>query len=383
MQEITDPSPANLAIAGEVPPSASPNREEKMVSSPETSRPPGWETFVPEPSPLPEMTLPSSPETARPPGWEDFYCEPHLLDKEKNMQPSPETSRPPGWESYNCEPLLPDKEETMQCSPETSRPPGWENFHCEPPLPDREVTMQSFPETSKPPLPDENIKNPNEHDPHNILDLSDMERTSGNSQTTSHSLVSENFGPEPITLPDTLHGHDRVDTKKAMKSTSEASPPPGWSSNPSEPRLPGENIETLHGHDAHDDTSSLNPGKGLERSLDNSPPPMSENLHQHQEPPLPEMGQMVCGYCRQLLSYPRGAMRVQCARCDIINFVLEAHQIGNVECGNCSLLLMYPYGAPSVKCSACAWVTRIGAHNICPPLSVQQGQPYPPPNPVH
>lgn len=37
----------------------------------------------------------------------------------------------------------------------------------------------------------------------------------------------------------------------------------------------------------------------------------------------PEMGQMVCGNCRQLLSYPRGAIYVQCACCQTINLVLE------------------------------------------------------------
>ncbi|RWW20069.1 hypothetical protein GW17_00015837 [Ensete ventricosum] len=69
---------------------------------------------------------------------------------------------------------------------------------------------------------------------------------------------------------------------------------------------------------------------------------------------------MVCGGCRQLLSYPRNATYVQCASCQTINLVLEAHQVGNVKCGRCSVLLMYPYGAPSVRCSSCCFITKIG-----------------------
>ncbi|XP_077212499.1 protein LOL2-like isoform X2 [Tasmannia lanceolata] len=94
------------------------------------------------------------------------------------------------------------------------------------------------------------------------------------------------------------------------------------------------------------------------------------------------MGQMVCGNCHHLLSYPQGARNVQCSSCQIVNLVLEAHQVGNVKCGGCSMLLMYPYGAPSVRCSSCQFVTEIGAHNMRPPLSVQQGQPPPSHNAV-
>ncbi|RWR89585.1 protein LOL2-like protein [Cinnamomum micranthum f. kanehirae] len=100
-------------------------------------------------------------------------------------------------------------------------------------------------------------------------------------------------------------------------------------------------------------------------------------------PPLPEMGQVVCGTCRELNSYPRGARRVRCSCCQTINVVLEAHQTGNVKCGGCTVLLMYPYGAPLVKCSVCHFVTEIGVQNERPPLSVQQGQPPPIDNPTH
>ncbi|OVA07779.1 zinc finger protein [Macleaya cordata] len=81
--------------------------------------------------------------------------------------------------------------------------------------------------------------------------------------------------------------------------------------------------------------------------------------------PSPEMGQMVCGTCRSLLSFQKGALRVKCASCQTVNLVLEAHQVGNVKCGSCSVLLMYPYGAPSVKCSCCHSITEIGVSSIC------------------
>nr|CAD1827288.1 unnamed protein product [Ananas comosus var. bracteatus] len=127
------------------------------------------------------------------------------------------------------------------------------------------------------------------------------------------------------------------------------------------------------------------PSPGFE-ILDPSPPPppppkLPSPPKPPPPPPLPEMGQMVCGSCRELVSYPKGAVHVQCACCRAVNFVLEgsiinvshsevassssspssaAHQVGNVKCGKCSLLLMYPYGAPAVRCSSCYHVTEIG-----------------------
>jgi LSD1 subclass zinc finger protein len=36
-----------------------------------------------------------------------------------------------------------------------------------------------------------------------------------------------------------------------------------------------------------------------------------------------EVGQMVCGCCRELIAYHRGATHVQCFGCSTINLVLE------------------------------------------------------------
>lgn len=108
-------------------------------------------------------------------------------------------------------------------------------------------------------------------------------------------------------------------------------------------------------------------------------PPGYENLDSlEQLPPPPplsskfEMGQMVCGCCRQLLAYPRGAVHVQCFGCWTINLVLEEHQVGKVYCGQCDTLLMYPFGAPAVKCSNCLFVTEIGERKVRPRTSMEQ-----------
>nr|CAB3477599.1 unnamed protein product [Digitaria exilis] len=65
-------------------------------------------------------------------------------------------------------------------------------------------------------------------------------------------------------------------------------------------------------------------------------PPGFENLESSEQLPPPpplsakfagdftEIGQMVCGYCRQLLAYPKGSVHVQCFGCGTINLVLEA-----------------------------------------------------------
>ncbi|KAL0300724.1 UNVERIFIED_CONTAM: protein LOL2 [Sesamum radiatum] len=57
-----------------------------------------------------------------------------------------------------------------------------------------------------------------------------------------------------------------------------------------------------------------------------------------------ERAQLVCGTCRKLCLYPRGAKWVQCPGCREVNFVLEAHDIGQVKCGGCSVLLMPTIG---------------------------------------
>ncbi|CAL4962665.1 unnamed protein product [Urochloa decumbens] len=93
------------------------------------------------------------------------------------------------------------------------------------------------------------------------------------------------------------------------------------------------------------------------------PPPLSMKF---------EMGQMVCGCCRQLLAYPRGSVHVQCFGCWTINLVLEEHQVGKLYCGQCDTLLMYPFGAPAVKCAKCCFITEIRERNVRPRISREQ-----------
>ncbi|XP_055961419.1 protein LOL2 [Mercurialis annua] len=109
------------------------------------------------------------------------------------------------------------------------------------------------------------------------------------------------------------------------------------------------------------------------------PPPQASPP---QPPPSSEMVQLVCGSCRTLLSYPKGARHVKCSSCEMVNLVLEAHEVGQLKCGRCEVLLMYPYPAPSVRCSSCHFVTVIGAHNKRPPWSVIQGYSPPLPNQI-
>ncbi|XP_011653178.1 protein LOL2 isoform X1 [Cucumis sativus] len=124
----------------------------------------------------------------------------------------------------------------------------------------------------------------------------------------------------------------------------------------------------------------------IEKDEDDGPPPGWEPITPSLPLPPPpqlssaDMAQMVCGTCRRLLKYLKGARYVQCSCCSTVNFVLEAHEVGQVKCGSCAVLLMYPYGASSVRCSSCTSVTEIGVHNRRPPWSVHQGQAAPPTN---
>ncbi|KAL6842546.1 hypothetical protein ACP4OV_027390 [Aristida adscensionis] len=109
-----------------------------------------------------------------------------------------------------------------------------------------------------------------------------------------------------------------------------------------------------------------------------APPGYEHSESSEQLPPPPplctkfEIGQMVCGCCRSLIAYPKGAVHVQCGCCGTINLVLEEHQVGKVYCGQCETLLMYPFGAPAVRCSNCRFVTEIGERNVRRRISMDQ-----------
>jgi len=72
-----------------------------------------------------------------------------------------------------------------------------------------------------------------------------------------------------------------------------------------------------------------------------------------------EMAYLVCGGCRTLLSYARGATSVQCSECSTVNLAIQTHQIAHVTCGGCNVTLMYAQGATSVSCAQCHFVTSV------------------------
>eukprot|EP00850_Spirogloea_muscicola_P025520 SM003378S12856 [mRNA] locus=s3378:9:1316:- [translate_table: standard] len=92
------------------------------------------------------------------------------------------------------------------------------------------------------------------------------------------------------------------------------------------------------------------------------------------------MAQLVCGGCRTLLMYIRGASSVQCSCCHTVNLAMEANSVAHINCGGCGRTLMYPYGAQSVKCAVCQSVTQAAMGTTRMPLPMQR-PPGPAPNP--
>ncbi|CAI9087454.1 OLC1v1021532C9 [Oldenlandia corymbosa var. corymbosa] len=161
-------------------------------------------------------------------------------------------------------------------------------------------------------------------------------------------------------------------------------PPPGWDLVPPTSQgadaVPSDREIGSHQEGARDNNERTKQGHEI---VPPSPMLPSTTCSLKAQASLPqEKGQMICGSCRKLLTYPRGVKYVRCSCCQTVNLVLEAHQVGQVKCGGCAVLLMYPEGAPSVKCCSCRYVTDIGAHNRRPPLSVQQARRLPFLNPV-
>ncbi|KAF2550912.1 hypothetical protein F2Q68_00037211 [Brassica cretica] len=93
------------------------------------------------------------------------------------------------------------------------------------------------------------------------------------------------------------------------------------------------------------------------------PPPPPPHHHAHAGM---DMAHIVCGGCRTMLMYTRGASSVRCSCCQTVNLVPATpptNQPAHVNCGNCRTTLMYPYGAPSVRCAVCQFVTNVNMGN--------------------
>ncbi|XP_051128886.1 protein LOL2-like isoform X2 [Andrographis paniculata] len=75
------------------------------------------------------------------------------------------------------------------------------------------------------------------------------------------------------------------------------------------------------------------------------------------------MAQLVCRGCHTLLMHSQGATSVRCSCCHTMNFVpapaAAPDNVAHVNCGNCNTVLMYPAGAPSVKCAICHFITNV------------------------
>ncbi|KAL9661639.1 hypothetical protein QQ045_026463 [Rhodiola kirilowii] len=178
--------------------------------------------------------------------------------------------------------------------------------------------------------------------------------------------VSVEITPSEIEMEETQQADEKL--AATDRDNNDDGPPPGW-----------EAATTMDGGsgDAGVKQESSKLGKRKEPEEEQLPPVWESEAAPG--PPLPskaksstiEMGQVVCGSCRSLLSYSKGAKYVQCSSCQTVSFVLEAHQVGQVYCRRCSVLLMYFYGSPAVRCSGCQFITQIGPENRRPPLSEQ------------
>ena len=93
-----------------------------------------------------------------------------------------------------------------------------------------------------------------------------------------------------------------------------------------------------------------------------------------------EMSQLVCGGCRTLLVYIRGASSVQCSCCHTVNLSMETGQVAHINCGGCGMTLMYAFGAQSVKCAICQFVSNVSVGQTRMPLPMQR-PPFPTPPP--
>ncbi|XP_073280420.1 protein LOL2-like isoform X1 [Primulina huaijiensis] len=89
-----------------------------------------------------------------------------------------------------------------------------------------------------------------------------------------------------------------------------------------------------------------------------------------------DMAQLICGGCRTLLMHAQGATSVRCSCCHTVNLVPAAapmpNHVARVNCGNCRIMLMYPAGAPSVKCSICHYITNVNMDDTRSYLQVHQ-----------
>ncbi|XP_020587265.1 pectinesterase inhibitor 10-like isoform X2 [Phalaenopsis equestris] len=200
------------------------------------------------------------------------------------MSSSPD-SIPPGWE------------EAIASSPETL-PPGFENHSSlsSPTSPPQENPPSSLSSPASP-QPQENQVN--------CTDTSLSPSPTLPKESRSKHPPSSLNPPQENRIP--LSHSPRPPPQEAPVSLSISFPPPLLEKRDAMPR------PSLQSQDGQGPVPSSQFPRGNLGSLN---PPLQQSL--------PEMGQMVCGSCSELLSYPRGSKYIQCACCQTTNFVLEA-----------------------------------------------------------
>lgn len=311
--------------------------------------PPGFHSTAPKPSPA----LHSSDEDSKqqevededdgpPPGWE-FFSMANALPK------LPSNSADANVES-NAE--LNEGESEID-SDDEGPPPGWEN-----------MLHHQMPPSCTPPLqPSQAVSSDSEMESKQETSKNNDEIPQSESQLTLLPLLGQSLPPTPqlqqlppsASLAEAGSKEETKDVDKRPTSVPAASP----------------KLYVPAGDTKDDDKRLISmPAASPKQSVPSASHPSTPNVGSSSS----EKAQLVCGTCRKLLLYPRGAKWVQCPGCQEVNFVLEANEVVQVKCGNCAVLLMYPFGAPAVQCTSCSAVTEIGANNRRPPLSVQMAQ---------
>ncbi|KAK1420096.1 hypothetical protein QVD17_21424 [Tagetes erecta] len=326
------------------PPEVAPPEQVEEQDSADDGPPPGWGSKCQA-----EPKLQSTPLS-------DMKMEDVPHDTQNDCQPTPEVPSvlvredsedegpPPGWDS-ECQPE-PQLQQNTQSDIKTNYAQQDESHSCSSPAPElvsSDIKVDEQDSEDDGPPPGWNLKC---------------------QPKPSLQLVCPTTPPSDFKSED-----DKEDTQGNEGS------PPGWGSTPQ---------QQSHGHSSLP-SPIVQPGTFYEpnnvKIFEESPQPPSRQLPIYPtiqqlsapNPPMtmrnPEMAQMVCGSCRHLLSYPRGARYVECACCLEENYVLEEHEVGQVVCGGCNVLLMYPHGAPKVRCANCRTDTEIGDQNRRPSLS--------------
>ncbi|EES14490.1 hypothetical protein BDA96_07G030200 [Sorghum bicolor] len=70
-------------------------------------------------------------------------------------------------------------------------------------------------------------------------------------------------------------------------------------------------------------------------------------------PSGPEMSELVCGGCFTMLVHSRSATNIRCPHCSRLNSTRSGNQMGHLSCGQCRTTLAYPPGATTVGCPTC------------------------------